>query len=76
VLRAHQLLTKAVTFAALFPWPRIVAFVPALAARFAHLSVLAHLATAHRVFTLASLALLVVWTNIRLVKAAWAIDAL
>jgi len=55
---------------------QLAARVPSVVASVDKLHVIRHLVTAHRVFTLASIGMLVVWTNIRLIKAAWAIGAL
>lgn len=81
MLRAHQITTKAITQAGLVPWTLVAAHVVprlplALAASLENAQLIPHLATARKVFTLASIGMLVVWTNIRLVKAAWAIGAL
>jgi hypothetical protein len=74
VLRAHQQLTRVLFLLATVPWAPIINHLPRLAA--VAPSALAYLSTVHRVFTIVSIGMLVVWTNIRLVKSAWAIGAL
>lgn len=76
MLQAHQVATLALNIAALVPWYPILSHVPSALLPLKPATALAFLAGAHRAFVMGSIGLLAVWTNIRLVKSAWAVGAL